>query len=423
MNPGDDPSDPLDRLLRVDLDVDPRVVVGPRDGGRRPAASVRTLLPWPARSRSGAVARAGVLVALIAVGTALAGFGLRLAADSTAGTVAVSRLEPDAPGYEAVVEPTPVLAVLHDRGGDLDAVTVLTLPDGDGAGGGVVFVPTRVLADLPVFGTSPIEAAYDLGNASIGTEAVGDVLGAGVAEFTVVDADRWRGLVAPVAPLRIDNPDEVVVGGRTRFEAGPISLDAEEVGSYLEARIPGESELARLFRHEVFWRSWLDAVARAGPGSVPGESASGIARFVPTIAGGSHTLVSIPVEEAASAEFSDEPVFVVDVAAVSELVADLIPYPRSPRPGVRPRVRVLSGAGDADQAISVAATLPPVGVEVVVVGNALHPTDTTRIVFVSEEFRPAAERLRRQLGATATELDPRSGDVADITVTLGSEHG
>ena len=49
--------------------------------------------------------------------------------------------DPAAPGFEALVDPTPTLVVLHDDGELLDAVTLLTLPDPDGGGGGVLHDP------------------------------------------------------------------------------------------------------------------------------------------------------------------------------------------------------------------------------------------------------------------------------------------
>lgn len=370
------------------------------------------------------VVSAVVLVALFAAGIGLAYAGTRIIRSSTEGEVLEPVDDPTAPGFEALVEPTPTLAVLHDLDGEIDAITVLTLPSPDSGGGGVVFVPTRVIADMPIFGVAPIEAGYDLGTAQVQAEVVGDVLGAGIGEVAVVDAERWAGLVAPVAPLVVDNPDDLYVDDELRFPAGEIELEADDVGPYLEARVEGQSELARLFRHETLWRAWLTAVQDAGRAeAVPGELESGVGHFVRELARGTTVLERLPVEEGSSEEFADEPTFVTDPEAVEALVAELIPFPRSPRPGVRERVRVLNGTDDLEAARRAAPELPPVGVEVVIVGNASRfDHETTTIAYVGPEHEEAARAIRDVLGAGEVLQDPRPSDVVDITVTLGADH-
>lgn len=384
-----------------------------------PGAAAGPRWSWPS------VLSAAVLVALLATGTALAYAGTRIIRSSTVGEVVEPVDDPTAPGYEALVEPTPTLAVLHDAGGTLDAVTVLTLPDPEDGGGGVVVVPARVVDDLPLFGVAPLETAYDLGSTpQVQAEIVGDLLGAGIDEVVVVDVDRWEGLVAPVAPLELRNPTDLEVDGEVAFPAGEIELAATEVGPYLELRDEQESELARLFRHELVWRAWIEAVAEAGTAdAVPGELESGLGSFVRRLADGDVDIATLPVERSATAAEGDEPTYVPDVPAIEALVADLVPFPRSPRPGVRPRVRVLSGTEDVQESRRVAGLLPPVGAEVVIVGNApVLDQETTTIAYVGPEHREAAEAIRDVLGVGEVLVDPRPSDVVDITVTLGADH-
>lgn len=370
----------------------------------------------------GSVLSAVVLLGLFAAGVTLAYVGTRIIRSSTEGEVLEPVDDPAAPGYEAMVEPTPVLALLHDVGGELDAITVVTLPGS--SGGGVLFVPRRVIHDLEPFGPTPLETAYNFGTPQIAGEALGDLLGAGVPEVVVVDADRWAGLVAPVAPVRVDNPDDIEIDGEVRFPAGEIDLGADDVGPYLEARVEGQSDLARLYRHEVFWRAWLEAVADAGAaGAVPGELESGVGRFVRTLAGGQAVLEQLPVQDSSSDEHGDEPAFLAEEGDLAALVAELVPFPRTPRPGVRERVRVLNGTTDLEVARRVAPQLPPVGVEVVIVGNASRlDHETTTIGYVGPEHEDAARAIRDVLGAGEVLQDPRPSDVADITVTLGADH-
>lgn len=418
----------LQALLSVDLEdrageperrrrPDP---AGPPPPGA-PTTPVPARVPWSPTS----VVSALVLLALFAGGIGLTWAGAHTIRSSTEGEVVEPVDDPAAPGYEALVASTPTLAVLHDVGGDLDAVTVLTLPDPQRGGGGVVLVPTRVVDDLPLFGVAPLEAAYDLGSTpQVQAEMVGDLLTAGIDEVVVVDAARWEGLVAPVAPLVVDNPTDVEVEGDLRYAQGEVALAADEVGDYLEARGEEESDLARLYRHELVWRAWLDAVAEAGGGdAVPGELESGLGRFVRALAAGPTRLATLPVDRSSSTEFGDEPTYVPDVEAIAALVAEVIPFPRSPRPGVRERVRILSGTPDLEAARRLAPELPPLGLEVVIVGNAAtldHARST--IAYVAPPHEEAARDIRDLLGVGDVLADPRPTDVVDITVTLGSDH-
>jgi len=388
-------------------------------GAPAPAAPARSLPPLAS------VVSALVLVALFATGIGLAYAGSRIIRSSTEGEVVTPVSDPTAPGFEALVEPTPTLAVLHDVDGTLDAITVLTLPDPGAGGGGVVMVPTRVVDDLPLFGVSPLETAYDLGSTpQVQAEMVGDLLGVGIDEVVVVDAERWAGLVAPVAPLVVDNPDDLEVDGEVAFPAGEIELAADEVASYLEVRGDDESDLARLFRHELVWKAWIEAVGDAGGGdAVPGELESGLGRFVRDLARGTVRLSTLPVDRARSGDDGEEPTYVPEVEAIEALVAELVPFPRSPRPGVRERVRVLSGTPDLDASREVARLLPPVGAEVVIVGNASSLDQrTTTIAYVGPDHEATAREIREVLGVGEVLVDPRPSDVADITVTLGADH-
>ncbi len=408
--PPDDPADAGDPVLPA-----PSPAPAAAPGWRRPGTAQ--------------VVSALVLVVLLVAGGVLVWAGVDLLRSSTEGELVVPLRDPTAPGYEALIDPTPTLAVLHDLDGEVDAITVLTLPDPADGGGGVVYVPTRVVVEIPVLGRTPLEAGYDLGSPAVQAEAVGDLLGAAVGEVAVVDAERWAGLVAPVAPIEVDNPDAIEVDGEVVFPVGTIALGPDDVGPYLEARLPGESDLARLFRHRALWEAWLRAVADAGGGdAVPGELEAGIGRFVRQLASGSVEHDQLPVRESpvggdGTGPFGEEPTFRPDRDAIDALVARLVPFPRSPRPGVRPRVRVLNGTPDVAAAAAVAPLLPPAGVEVVLVGNAPSlDVATTTVAYVDPEHRDEARALAELLGVGEVVVDERPGDAADITVTLGADH-
>lgn len=366
----------------------------------------------------------GGLAVLIVAGIVLAYVGSEIVRDSTEGEIVSQETDPSSPGYEALVEATPTLVLFHDSGEGLEAVTVLTLPDPAGSGGGVVLVPTRTVVDLPIFGEGPVEIAYDLGDPRVGAEGVGLLLGAAMSERVVVDDARWADLVGPVAPITLENPNELEIDGEVRFPLGRISLAADEVGPYLSATVEGESDLARLFRHRLFWEAWLSAVRADGSlGAVPGEVESGIGRFVRTIAAGDAIVETLPVDPAVEGAHGDEPAFLPDGPAVAGLVRTLVPFPVAPAPGLRARVRVLNGTTEIGEASSVAADLTPAGVQIVLVGNATSlDTEQTTVSYSGDEYRDDAERIVEILGVGDVVEEDRPSDAVDITVTLGADH-
>ena len=367
----------------------------------------------------------GVLGVLLVAGVGLTYAGTRLIRSSTQGQVFTPVDDPSAPGYEALVDPTPTLVMLHDQEDQLDAITVLTLPDPDGGGGGVLLIPDRTVADIPAFGDIPVEAAYDLGNPEFGAQSVGELLGAGMLESEVVDAERWSDLVAPVAPITIDNPNELSEDGEVRFPIGEIELEADDVGPYLEADDAQGSDLARFARHQIFWEAWLEAIEDEGsPSAVPGELDSGIGRFVRSLADGEAVIETLPVRPVGDDRYGPAPAFFPDEDAIAELLTRLVPFPVSPAPGARARLRLQNGTTDTSVAASVAAELPPAGVEVVLIGNALSlDHDTTTVRYVGEQFRDEALAVVDILGVGEVVEESRPSDAADITVTLGADYG
>ncbi len=411
--PDDDRVARLAALLSVDIETSdenaprsegPDATIDPRVGTVR--------LTW------------AVLAVLVLAGSGLVYAGTRLIRASTQGEVLAPIVDPTEPGFEALVDPSPTLVLLHDVDGALDSITVLTLATPDGGGGGVLLVPRRTVTELPLDGDAPVESVYDVEAPLLQADAVGLLLGAAIQEFAIVDDARWVDLVAPVAPITIDNPNELQIEGEVRFEAGEIELTEDDVGPYLRATVEDESDLARLFRHEIFWAAWLDAVAGDGSDAgVPGELDTGVGRFVRALARDGGDVDSLPVQPATSERFGDEPSFVPRIDQLRALVARYVPLPVSPGPGIRARLRVLNGTTDTTKALSVAGTLPPAGVEVTSIGNAgeLDVTRTT-IEYAGDEFRDEAEAVAEILGVGEVVEDTRPSDAVDITVTLGVDH-
>lgn len=370
--------------------------------------------------------RRGVVVAgmgaLTLVGAVLAVTGVHQVRTSTLGRYEES-VDPDDPGYQAYVEPTPTMAVLHRGEGDrLVGVAVLALASDD-EGGSVIVVPPATL--VPGEGDeTTIAALYRAEGAEAAARAVGLAVTAAVGEHVEVDDARWADLVAPVGgvEMTLDEP----LGP---WEAGAVTLEPAEVGPFLAARGDDETDLDRAERQQAFWNAWLPLVDEGGDDALPGEVESGIGRFVRGVAhtGGSAATLPVGRDDGDGDEVRLRP----DERLVGEFVAGAVPYPRSPEPGARVRVRLLDGTGDGSLTPSAARRLVEAGAEIVIVGNASSFDEpTTRLVPVGEDGEALARRLRDDLGggdvddaATGQDGQITPDDEVDVTVILGDDAG
>lgn len=407
--------DRLDDLLRVDVSQTPSTRRR-RSGAAAPVEEGHEPEEPGARRRFPIV-----IVALWCIGVVLAVTGFRVVANSTSGRSVDLVDDPDAPGFEALVDATPTLALLTVDGDDLVGIAVVSLTHADAGGGAVVLVPQRTIDDLAVFGRSPLDVSWALGDERSLVDALGVLVGFAVPERAVVDDRRWAELVSPVGSVSIDNPNELSLDGEVRFDIGEIELAPDDVGPFLRARAEDESDLERLYRHELFFTAWIDAIAaHGGVDAVPGELESGVGYFMRTLAAGDADVMTLPVEVDTSEEFGPADAYeVTDDAA--DVVARHVPFPRSPEPGARPRVRVLNGTVD-DRAADVAPQLPPAGVEIVIVGNAPElGDDATSIRYGLPEFADDARRIAAILDVADVARDDHVSDAYDITVTLGPD--
>jgi LytR cell envelope-related transcriptional attenuator len=355
------------------------------------------------------------LVALVLIAAAVLTYvGVQTVRDSRAGKRVSTVTDPALPGFEAFLEPTPTMLVLHRSGATLHSAALLTLNASD-AGGSVLLLPpaTRINGEDDA-ATLDFVSAYGSSREDVVT-AIQDLLGVGITEAVEVDDARWSELVAPVAPLALENPDAV-----GEFPAGELSLAPEQVGPYLAAQAEGESELARLFREQLFFEAWFDAVAASqDPDVVPGEVDSGIGRFIRGLAAGDNAVTTLPVTESATADGTR---LDVDSVALPEVLAMVVPYPTASRPGQRIRIRLLDGTGDQEHVLRVAPLLGPAGGEVVVVGNAdRFDYGATEIRLHNLGLHQAASDLQTELEAGEIIEDPRPTDAFDVTIVLGAD--
>jgi hypothetical protein len=401
------------------LDADELAQDASTGAGSAPAPAVVRRRPSMVRR----VAFAVTLIVLVAAIPALGYAGMQVIRDSTAGDLTVSDLRPTDPGYEAQVDPTPT-AVLYqlDENGVPSAATVMALSGADG-GGVVIFVPLDTQVLEPAFGVGRLRGVYgrpdgtDAGARRLSTQ-IGQLMNVGIEEPIEVTNAGLAQLAAPVAPIVIDNPDNLDLGYGLTLPAGPTELSGPVLGRYLEVQQPGESDLNRLNRHQLVWSTWLEQIAAAGVDeAVPGESATGIGRFLRALASGPVSFHTLPVEP------QDDGTFVVDEVATNLLVTSSIPAPTGAVPGQRFTVRLLNGVAAEAIPSSVVRVVVGEGGAVTLVGNGpSFDRDETEVVYGDPDDASKARSLADALGATGgVRLDREAPDTVDLTVILGRD--
>jgi len=350
----------------------------------------------------------------VALAAVLAFVGVQTLRESSAGR-RVTSADPTEPGFEGLLEPTPTLLVVHEADGALTSAAVLALGSGDSGGSVLLLPPSVMVGDGADAVSLSVVVAYG-GTVEAMHGAVEAITGVGIQDVVVVDDARWPELVGPVAPLPITNPDDL-----DGFETGDIALSADQVGPWLRAARPDESELGRLYRQQLLWESWIAAVAASDdPAAVPGELDSGLGRFVRGLAAGRTTVASLPVTEIDDG--AGATTYRVDRDALSRSITELIPFPTGTAVAPRTRVRLLDGTGDPDHVGRVASEVVASTSTIVVVGNAdSFDYETTEIRYHQENQRQAAERLREALGAGKVVEDVRPMDAFDVTIVLGTD--
>jgi hypothetical protein len=368
-----------------------------------------------------------LLAASVTAVPLLAMVGVRTLLDSRDGEVIDPVLDPALPGYQALVSPSPTLAVVHlDPDGVLVGVVTLALAGEETVGGSVLLVPPRTLASLPEFGDFTLAYIQDLNGTDSTRSLVEFVLGLGIDDVVELTHEGWAELVTPLGGLTLTNPDDLAgPDGAVRFPAGELTLAPEEVGPYLAVLEPPENPLNRVLRQELVWRSFLAAV-RQEPDAVrfAGEQDRGLARFIPSIAAGTSRIETLPLEPlAVVAEPGDPIVFVPDVEAIARLIPQLVPFPAGARPGDRPLVRVLDGSERQDVIPPAFRQVAVAGGQVVMIGN----TDEfgvveTQVLVVEEGLDDFARSVAEALGVGSVQRVDYIDENAEVIVVLGADY-
>lgn len=367
----------------------------------------------------------GVLLALAAVLLpVLTLVGVRILLESRDGEVVNPVLDPELPGYQALVAPSPTLLAVHtDAEGQLVGVALLAMAGDEAEGGSVILIPPATMGTAPNIGELALEYVQVV-NGVDATHALAEViLRIGVDDAIELDHDTWAALTEPLEGLTLSNPDPLDGPEGVVFPAGEITLAPDEVGIYLAWLSEGENPLNRLLRQELVWRAWLDAVGDdPSATSFPGEQDRGLARFVPAIAAGVHRLAPLPITPAEVDE-GQRPLFLPDEEAIAALVARLVPFPAGARPGDRPLVRLVDASGRREVLEPASRQVALGGGQVVMIGNAEEfGAATTEILIADEQYRAVAESVAEELGVGSVQVIDYIDESVEIIVMIGLDY-
>jgi hypothetical protein len=293
------------------------------------------------------------------------------------------------PGWRALVDPSPLAAVVEVADGRPTGIVLLAAHNDDTSGGTMILVPgTLNVEGVPLSARAPDDALV----------ALSDALRLRFTTSDVVDHSRWSSVLGDTTYL-IDNPDPVVDGAGQRILAvGPVEIGAANASMFLGLPAPGSNALSLLYRRNLFW----SALVRDPP-----RSDDPLAATVAEISGPAARVVELPLA-------AMEPPL-PDLVATEQLIREVVPVPAGASPGDRLRVRIIDRTGLADLP-AVAAEVAATGSEGVEIGNAVEfDGGQTELVIPVGVEDPGITDLAMLTGATTVH---NSGFDADPIVTL-----
>ncbi len=432
-----------------------------RAGAAAAAAAPAALAPDPEvdaprlrRVTLRAVAFGAAFLILLAAVPALGWIGKERLLDSRGGDVVDGTREAGDPGYKALVEPTQTALVIQRATpeGPVVATTLLALGMGQ-TGGSVIQIPLDTETRNPVFALDRLGQVAEMGMSDRLTDAVEDRLNVAIPTTIELDDSLLASLVAPVAPLAIDNPDSVITDTGQEFDAGEIQLSAEELGPFLRAGGEVESELARLARNEVVWTAWLDAIGQSDTTDSVGPATTGIGPFLRTLSGAgakadgeevvAPVVETLDVEEQTDADIPDAAELpdsfdvpesgddgsnvrpLVPAPGFDEQVLEAVPFPRSPGGFARYNLKLLNGAAGEEIPRTIINDLLLRGAALTTLGNAASfGADATTVEYTNDGWKDLAELAGQTLGGAEVSLmSPARAEAEgdDIVITIGQD--
>lgn len=319
--------------------------------------------------------------------------------DTRTGTFVVDPVEGE-PGWRALVDPSPVTAVVEVENDRITGLLVISQPGADARGGALILVPGTLLVDgTPLTARDPDGAARSLAAA----------LRLQMGSVVVMDSQAWQELLGD-STYEIDIPDPIPNDADgILVPVGRNQIDASLTPAMLGRLVAGNDPLALLFRRRLFWESVL---------ADPPESQHELSKVLQSVGGGVYSIHDLPLES--TDDVGPAAKLVPDAVAMEFLVREVVPFPAGAGPGDRPQVRLIDRSGDADL-FRLAEALGHSGIEVLEIGNAWEYDDgPTELVVPIGVNVAGITRLAGLVGAATVQ----SGDIdfdGSLTLFVGSD--
>ena len=304
------------------------------------------------------------------------------------------------PGWRALVDPSPVTALVEVENDRITGLAVVAQPGGGADGGHLILVPGTLLVDgTPLTARDPEGAA----------RAIGSAMRLQIGKIVVLDEGAWQSLLGDTSYL-IDVPDPIPndVDG-ILLPVGPNQVGAGTTPAFLGRLVVGNDPLSLLFRRRLFWESVLDAppVSEHELSPILGDLSAGIA-----------SIHDFPIES--TEILGPQALLVPDEVGVEFLVREAVPFPAGAGPGDRVQVRLIDRNGTADL-YELAAALGRQGIEILEIGNSWEYDNGPTEILVPVGFDEVGlSRLAQLVGADTLQAGDSDFE-GSLTLLVGAD--
>lgn len=302
------------------------------------------------------------------------------------------------PGWLAVVDASPVTALVEVLEGQVTGVALVAQQRASEPGGVVVLVhPDTFLGEVAVSSMSP----EDVG------PALARELRLAIPVVELLDEERWQRVLGTKTIL-VNNPDPIGgSGGEVAVDVGEVRIGADLAAVFAGQRVEGANSDAIAFRRDLWWTALL---------ADPPAGDDDVAALLQGLGAGVHVLAELPVIR----DGPDGPRF-VDPNVAEEMIREYVSFPRGAAPGDRLSVRVLDQEGGLDLE-AVARFVASQGYQIVQIGNAEAFVQASPKVIVPDGVTDErVNELAELFGADIVRPVESTEMVDVVTLVVGSE--
>ena len=337
--------------------------------------------------------------------------------------------------------------LLQLKGADGVAVaSVLLASDPRSKDGAAVLLPSRLLVDVPGYGSTDFGEAVRLPDPSAAAHGLSDLIGVTVDSSWILDQQAFAALVDAVGKVKVTAPADVTQsatdGSSTVvLPAGSHELDGASAALYVSTLAASEPEQARLARFSQVLEAIVQKLptsatasqqllSRLGPGSVLTASPHDLAQVLDGLRASEdrnqvryQTLPTRTIDTGAAA-----PSYSLDAAATTSLVQSVLSDSVPPdRPGGPVRVLIQNGNGAPGLGETARSKLVGAGFRYINGGNADRFGYDTSVIIIKDSTSKARAQgtdVAATLGlpASAVQLASQGQSVADVIVILGGDY-